>query len=774
MGGKTAMSNAEKTWNILSKLRPALGPYLRLFGITIGGIFVAELLSMALIAALNISSYIMATLIDASILSLLVFPLLYFSSLLPLLRQVTERQRVEAAVLQLSSVVEQTADTVVITDREGRIEYANPAFEQLTGYTKEEALGKTPGILKSGLHDGQFYQKLWSTILAGDVFFSEITNRKKNGELYHEVKTISPLRDAQGRITHFVATGKNITEHKQAEQLLERQNRDLRTEITERKKIQGQLQLQTTALQAAANGVIITDIAGSILWANSAFLSMTGYCMEEVINQTPKILYSGKHGHNYYQNLWSTILKGGIWRGETTNRRKDGTLYIEEQTITPVSNASGEIINFIAIKQDVTDRKLMYAQLEQNNRELERLYESEQRDRKIAETLSSASSAFSQTLDVDLVMKTILDCVQSIILCDVAFIVLSDSESHLAVRAIRGSDSFETPTELLNNLVDLVNEPLIKSYFDLHESILIQDSRSVPGWNPPAQLASMHNWFGVPLETMGKVIGMVVVAKFEPEFFRSENLQLVEAVIGQATVALQNAWLFEQVRAGRERMQMLSHRLVEIQESERRYISRELHDETGQTLTSLKLGLHLLEQEIIDNPNALTHVADLKNLADQVLESLHQLSINLRPASLDHLGLIETLKNLVETVGQRSGLNTHFKTLDNIQVRHFREDIETSIYRIVQEALTNVVRHAQASYVDVILENQNEKILLIVEDDGIGFDTSLVRNNGRLGLLGMQERAEMLGGTLLIESTPGSGTTLVAEIPYVDSNPNYR
>ncbi len=149
-------------------------------------------------------------------------------------KDITQRKQVETAIRQLSSIVEQTEDTVVVTDRKGVIEYVNPAFERLTGFTKDEALGKTPNILKSDLQDGQFYKTLWNTILNGNVFLGEITNRKKNGDLFHEVKTITPLRDVQGNITHFVATGKDITDHKLDEEKLRKAYDELELRVQER------------------------------------------------------------------------------------------------------------------------------------------------------------------------------------------------------------------------------------------------------------------------------------------------------------------------------------------------------------------------------------------------------------------------------------------------------------------------------------------------------------------------------------------------------------
>jgi PAS domain S-box-containing protein len=147
---------------------------------------------------------------------------------------ITLRKRAEDAIRQLSRIVEQTEDTVVVTSYDGVIEYVNPAFERLTGYTKEEALGKTPRVLKSGLHEMEFYRDLWDTVLRGDVYQSEIANRRKNGELFYEVKTITPLRDAQAQITHFVATGKDITKHKEDEEKLRKAYDDLEWRVQER------------------------------------------------------------------------------------------------------------------------------------------------------------------------------------------------------------------------------------------------------------------------------------------------------------------------------------------------------------------------------------------------------------------------------------------------------------------------------------------------------------------------------------------------------------
>ena len=150
-----------------------------------------------------------------------------------------------------------------------------------------------------------------------------------------------------------------------------------------------------------------------------------------------------------------------------------------------------------------------------------------------------------------------------------------------------------------------------------------------------------------------------------------------------------------------------------------------------------------------------------------VSESLHSVAMALRPASLDHLGLVPALRQYVELVGEKYGLKTSFRS------GKFHErlpaNMETELYRIVQEALTNVVRHAHASRVDVILTIRGNKLIVIIEDDGDGFNPQSVAENGHLGLFGIRERADMIGGKLLIESAPGKGTTLIVEVIYADS-----
>ena len=224
----------------------------------------------------------------------------------------------------------------------------------------------------------------------------------------------------------------------------------------------------------------------------------------------------------------------------------------------------------------------------------------------------------------------------------------------------------------------------------------------------------------MPLVAGRRVIGICGIDKTEPAFFTPQHVELATVLVRQAAVAVENAALFEQVRTGRERLQSLSQRLVELQEAERRYIARELHDEAGQALTSLAVGLRLLEQGATRSEDIVTGVGELIRTVETVSEDLHRLAMALRPASLDHLGLVAALRQYVEVVSQRHGFAVQFESVGFD--RRLPVDLETALYRIVQEALTNVIRHAKATRVDVVLHQLSDRLIVIVEDNGAGFD----------------------------------------------------
>jgi signal transduction histidine kinase len=164
-------------------------------------------------------------------------------------------------------------------------------------------------------------------------------------------------------------------------------------------------------------------------------------------------------------------------------------------------------------------------------------------------------------------------------------------------------------------------------------------------------------------------------------------------------------------------------------------------------------------------------VAELRRRTDAVMDSLHRLAADLRPASLDHLGLDAALRQYASSAGQKFGLAIRFKAR-GFDEQRLPTAVETALYRVVQEAVTNVVRHARATRVDLLVERRNDRVMVMIEDDGIGFDQHKLQRPDHLGLLGLRERAEALNGTLTVESSPGAGTTMVVEVSSADPNPD--
>ena len=201
-------------------------------------------------------------------------------------------------------------------------------------------------------------------------------------------------------------------------------------------------------------------------------------------------------------------------------------------------------------------------------------------------------------------------------------------------------------------------------------------------------------------------------------------------------------------------------RVVTGQEVERRRLARELHDETGQALTSILLGLKAVE-EAPDAAAMRGAAAELRELVVATLQDVRRLAVELRPKVLDDFGLVAAVERLVETISERSGMEIHFEA--SLGPDRLPELVETTLYRLVQEALTNVIKHAQARSVSILLVRRAGRVTAVVEDDGVGFDVDEVRPDG-LGLPGMQERVGLLEGRLRIESSP-AGTTVAAEVP---------
>ncbi len=269
-----------------------------------------------------------------------------------------------------------------------------------------------------------------------------------------------------------------------------------------------------------------------------------------------------------------------------------------------------------------------------------------------------------------------------------------------------------------------------------------------------ARRLEMSTALYVPLVVRDQAIGVIGAhdkVGADPRFTH-EDLRIVETFASRASLAVDLSQ-----RVARDALQ----RVVSAQELERRRLARELHDETGQALTSILLGLRAVE-EARDGDDLRRAVTDVRDLVRATLQDVRQLAVELRPKALDDFGLVPALERLTESFGEQTGIAVAFQAA--LPGGRLPAEIETALYRIVQESLTNIVKHARASSVSVVLTQKHDSVTVIVEDDGVGFEPGRVREGG-LGLLGTRERVSLLGGRVAIESRPGAGTTFVAEVP---------
>ena len=254
----------------------------------------------------------------------------------------------------------------------------------------------------------------------------------------------------------------------------------------------------------------------------------------------------------------------------------------------------------------------------------------------------------------------------------------------------------------------------------------------------------------VPLIVRDHAVGVVVAYDkigASPRFVDAD-MRIAQAFANRAAVAIE---LSE--RVGRSAVRAL----LQGQELERRRLARELHDETGQALASILLGLKTLEREVGAEPLAV-----IRDLVASALGDVRRLTVELRPPALDDFGLAAALERLAGVVAERSGLDVDVNV--GVAPGTLPPEHETAIYRIAQEALTNVVKHASAESISIVVTTADSMVRTVIEDDGVGFAFGAVRAEA-LGLVGMRERALLLGGRFDVESSPGAGTTIVAEIP---------
>jgi signal transduction histidine kinase len=388
--------------------------------------------------------------------------------------------------------------------------------------------------------------------------------------------------------------------------------------------------------------------------------------------------------------------------------------------------------------------------------------------------LSRVSAALSGLWDLDAILNVALDNVLNVMNGTIGGILVLDEQTQtLSYRVHRGL-SARYVGEMRLRLGEGVAGGVAKS----GKAILVEDFSADPRTAHPDIVSSegLKALISVPLRSKDKVLGVINVASRMPRSFSTNDMHLLHSIGDQLGVAIEQATLYERLRAARERLRRLARQNLVAEEEERRRIARELHDETSQALSGLALQLQALvdmaEMSGNRDDEFISRLKKVQALTVQVHNEVSRLISDLRPALLDTLGLIPAVRQHAEARLSHLGIDVSVEVRG--MERRLPPEIETGLFRFVQGAIGNIAQHSEAKNATITMDYRDDELLLSIRDDGKGFNVSEitdVEESGRgRGLFSMRERVGFLGGTSWIESEPGKGATVWARVPIGQSD----
>ena len=537
---------------------------------------------------------------------------------------------------------------------------------------------------------------------------------------------------------------------------VERQAAILQTEVARRtSELTRALQFnQRLALVASrtTNGVLIANPAGRIEWVNAGFTRITGHGFEDVLGRKPGHLLQGKRTDPATVAMIRERLAAGRgFEAELLNYHRDGYEYWAAVEVQPLRDAAGKLIGFMGIQSDITARKLAEEILRRNEALFSALIEQApvgvyvvDAQLRVQQVNSRARPAFGKGRPP-----------------------LGRELAHV-LRVIWPKRTAEEITNHFRHTLQ-TGKPYLSPDFSERRRDLGQTEFyewQLQRVTLPAGEHGVVCFFNnitarKHAEEVQRSLAVLTASnqKLEREIIQR---QAVEATLKQSEQHQRE--LLEQSRHMEGQLRHLSRQMLQVQEEERKRISRELHDVIAQTLTGINVRLATLKKGAgLNRSHFEQDLEGTQRLVENSVNIVHQFARELRPAVLDDLGLIPALHAFLKDFTARTGVHTHlvaFAGLEQLEL-----DRRTILFRVAQEALTNVARHARASRVEVKMEKLATGVRMKISDNGQAFNVQ-AKGSKRLGLLGMRERLEMVGGRFEIEPVPGQGTTVIAEMPW--------
>jgi len=510
-------------------------------------------------------------------------------------------------------------------------------------------------------------------------------------------------------------------------------------------------------LMSIGDGVIAVDNTGSIRFINSQAEKITGWKEADATGKTLfEVLKLKDELSGELLDLSGNLARLQINDKNTLGTNalltmNNGSIIPLEINFNPIIDQKNNLHGLVLAFRNITSQRQITEEIKQQTNRAEALV-------KVAEQLNSR-------LDFKEVLDMVCTITNQVLKTSATMIFLYDPKLNMfkdMARKIEGDvpQTSKDPLKITfsREVLQQANLPTDNSAFSISNAMT---RKNIP-YRHILRFLNIHSLALAPLIRNNDVIGILVCGSIGDERSYSKGeLELLKGLADHVTIAISNASMFEQIRKGRERQRVLSKSLVDVQETERRHIARELHDHLGQALTGLQFMLETTKKRAVDDQKQ--QLDEIQKYVSDMIVQIREMSLNLRPGMLDDIGLIPTLKWHFERYTNQTGIIVNFRA-DNFNTR-LSGEIETATYRIIQEALTNVARYAQTQEVLVGLALQDNTLWVEILDQGKGFDVSLISDKPTAGLGGMRERADLLGGYLSINSYINQGTQILAALP---------
>jgi PAS domain S-box-containing protein len=535
------------------------------------------------------------------------------------------------------------------------------------------------------------------------------------------------VRDMNGRPLRMIGTDRDITLRKLAEIQLKASEERFRM-----------------VWESAGDAMVLVDLQGFILAANPAYFDLFGLTPEMLIEKHFSDFIPQQDLEVVEKDFQSALANDPVLRFERQLSRQDGTSIFVDARISPLT-LQGQQPVMLAIVRDITERKRAETALQQA------------RDR--LATLLAVSQNLVSTLDLDPLLNLVLDQLIVVIPYDAAG-VLGIHHHRIEPLVYRGPT---IPEELAYLRFHLAENPILQHISKSKEILYIEDANarealerrfggSLGGWRKG--LAFYRSWLALPLIVKGELIGALVLAHTQPDRFDPAARSLAKAFANQAAIAVENARLYRQAQEA-------------AVTAERMRIARDLHDSVTQALYAINLygGASRLALSAGKIDMASQNLDEMQSMAQEAMVDLRVLVYELRPPVLEEIGLAAALKNRLDAVEARAGIQTELQVEGDSVLA---PEVETELFRVAQEALTNILKHAQATRVQVHLRFEEGLVHLAIRDNGLGFQPQDPEAGMGMGINNLKERVQSIGGTVTLESSPGAGTALYIELRNID------